>query len=503
MTDKLISWTDKYRPTNLDQVVGNEKAIAKLRKWFNTWSKDAKRKAALLHGPAGTGKTSSVYALAQERGYELVEMNASDKRNKASIQNIAAPSSKEGSLISGTKAKRILLIDEVDGITGRYDRGGVTTLVKVIKASSVPIVCTANDAYDKKLKSLRKKSEVIAFYPVPPIAILKVLKRISREHQLDLSKEELQFLAKQARGDLRSAINDLQALATQLKHGKATFELLRPQRDKTKEIQQALKDLFHAQSFQEAKRSLDGLDMKYDTLLLWVFENAYKHTSNQQLAEVYETLALADRYLGRIFRRQSWRLLKYFYDLVTTGVYATIDKPSINIKRYTYPQKIAMYARTRFSRYRTDAIVSSIAEKTHESTNSAQEIYLSVVRDLLNGPIEPAAKLAHWLELEDSQIKSLVKDKQVRKKIARVMKAIEEYEKEDITSMSELQHSSFDLPSEDWEQTIKTYKKKKEQLKEEEENAKKNKEKKKEKSSTEEKEPDEKQKQTSLDKFFS
>ncbi|MBD3193066.1 MAG: replication factor C large subunit [Candidatus Heimdallarchaeota archaeon] len=497
MKDKMISWTDKYRPTNLDQVVGNEKAVAKLRKWFDSWSLDAKRKAALLHGPAGTGKTSSVYALARERGYEVVEMNASDKRNKASIQNIAAPSSKEGSLISGTRAKRILLIDEVDGITGRYDRGGVTTLVKVIKDSSVPIVCTANEAYDKKLKALRKHSQVIAYYPVPPIAVLKVLKKISRDQELPIAKEELQFLAKEARGDLRSAINDLQALATQLKHGKATFELLRPRRDQNKEIQQALEDLFHAKSFQEAKRSLDGLDMKYDTLLLWVFENAYKHTSNQKLAEVYETLALADRYLGRIFRRQSWRLLKYFYDLVTAGVYAGIDKPSINIKRYTYPQKIAMYARTRFSRYRTDAIVSSIAEKTHESEQSAREIYLPVVEDLLNGPIEPAAKLAYWLELEDSQIKSLVKDKQARKKIARVMKAIDEYEKQDITSMPELQHSSFDLPQEDWEQTIENYEKKKERLNKEKENKKDS-----EEVSPEEKETDQKQKQTSLDTFF-
>ena len=60
MSEEHIPWTELYRPKNLGEVVGNEDAVSSLRDWFDEWSPKAKRKVAILHGPAGTGKTSSV-----------------------------------------------------------------------------------------------------------------------------------------------------------------------------------------------------------------------------------------------------------------------------------------------------------------------------------------------------------------------------------------------------------------------------------------------------------
>lgn len=464
MSEKNLLWTELYRPTNLGQIIGNENAVDALRDWFDSWSQKARRKVALLHGPAGTGKTSSVIALAKERGYELVEMNASDTRNKDAILRIAGSSAREGTLTGGAKGKRILLIDEVDGITGREDRGGVKSLIDVIAEAAVPIICTANDAYNQKLKALRKVSKVIAYYPVPKESILKVLKKISREQKFELKTESLDFLAEHAQGDLRSAINDLEGTVLQIKAGKTTdIELLHTYRDQTKDIQQALVDLFNSQNFNEGKRAIDGVKMKYDELLLWIFENAYLHTSDEQLANTYETIASADRFLGRIRRRQNWKLLSYFFDLVSGGVAVEVDKPHKQIKQYIFPQKIGMYAQTRFSRALRDSIASSMAEKTHVSKGSARTDSMYLVKQVLNGNIGDAAQMAYWLELDDNQLKSLVENLESIRKIKKIMKAIEEERIKQQTTMGKQKFSSFDDTGDDWTEILEEYEKKKEE----------------------------------------
>ncbi len=464
MSEKNLPWTELYRPTNLGQIVGNENAVDALRDWFDSWSQKAPRKVALLHGPAGTGKTSSVMALAKERGYELVEMNASDTRNKDAILRIAGASAREGTLTGGAKGKRILLIDEVDGITGREDRGGVKSLIDVITEAAVPIICTANDAYNQKLKALRKVSKVIAYYPVNEESILKVLKKITRLQKVELGAENLNFLAENAQGDLRSAINDLEGAALQIKAGKTTdIELLHTYRDQTKDIQKALVDLFNSQNFNEGKRAIDGVKMKYDELLLWIFENAYLHTSDEQLANTYETLASADRFLGRIRRRQSWKLLSYFFDLVSGGVAVEVDKPHRQIKQYTFPSKIGMYAQTRFSRALRDSVASSMAERTHVSKGSARTDSLYLVKQVLNGNIGDAAQMAYWLELDENQLKSLIENPETIRKIKKIMKAFEEEKIKQQTTMGKQNFSSFDDTGDDWSEILIEFEKKKEE----------------------------------------
>ena len=506
MPEKQLPWTEQFRPANLGEVAGNDEAVSALRKWFEQWDSNAKRKAAILHGPAGIGKTSSVYALANERGYEIVEMNASDTRNKKSILQIAGSSAKEGSLINGANAKRILLIDEVDGITGREDRGGVKSLVDVIKEASVPIICTANEAYHSKLKALRKISKVITYKSVDVESIIKVLKKICRKIKVEIPQEDIKFIAKNANGDLRSAINDLQGMVLQLKSGKISeYELLRPFRDQTKDIQDALRDLFNSKSFIEGKKAIDGLDMKYDELLLWVFDNAYLHTSTDQLDNMYDTIAYADRFLGRIMRRQDWKLLSYFFDLVSGGVAVEADKKSLN-KDYIFPRKIGLYARTMFSRAIRDSIATNIAEKIHVSKKSAIKESYFLVEQILNSSVGDAAQLAYWLELDNNQIKALLQDNSSIKKINKVIKAIEEDKVKKQTSMGELKHSSFDRPVENWDSVLDEWEKKKIE-KEEIEKKKKEEEKKNKKKAPSKKQPkedkeEEKKKQASLDQFL-
>lgn len=85
-----IDWAEKYRPSRLSEIVGNPEAMNNLKKWAESWKRGVpKRRAVVLLGDAGVGKTSSALALAEEFGWGVVEMNASDLRNADAIRRIA------------------------------------------------------------------------------------------------------------------------------------------------------------------------------------------------------------------------------------------------------------------------------------------------------------------------------------------------------------------------------------------------------------------------------
>ena len=78
----MLPFIEKYRAKNFDEIKGQDAAILNLRNFFDNFPK---KKALILNGPAGTGKTSMVFALAKENNLELFELNASDLSNKSSL----------------------------------------------------------------------------------------------------------------------------------------------------------------------------------------------------------------------------------------------------------------------------------------------------------------------------------------------------------------------------------------------------------------------------------
>ena len=84
-----LPWTEKYRPTTLDDFVDNNKAVKQLLDWLNSWqSKPPKKKAAFLYGPPGVGKTSIIEILAQKFDYDFIILDASNWRTKGALEKI-------------------------------------------------------------------------------------------------------------------------------------------------------------------------------------------------------------------------------------------------------------------------------------------------------------------------------------------------------------------------------------------------------------------------------
>ncbi len=146
MTTKRSSeeWVEKYRPKKLIEVVGNVKAAEDLKEWAESIHNAKSRKAAILHGPPGCGKTSAAYALASEKGWEVIELNASDQRSEGVIKSIVGPASTSNTF---SRTTRLIILDEADNLHGNEDRGGTKAITEIVKRSTQPIILIANELY--------------------------------------------------------------------------------------------------------------------------------------------------------------------------------------------------------------------------------------------------------------------------------------------------------------------------------------------------------------------
>jgi replication factor C large subunit len=320
-------WFDKYAPQSTKEVVGQSTmALSKHAQ------RNPKSKAILIHGPAGTGKTSSVHALAREAGYELVEVDASSVRNAESVKKIVGNASLTMSLFG----KRVILIDDVDSLS---DRGGITELIKCIKATRTPIYLTAIDPWDKKIRTLRGYCELVEFKKVRTTSIKALLRKICDNEGVKAEDPVLYSIALHAKGDVRAAINNLEMLSGD---GEVTeYELdAMGYREKPVSVFNALQTLFKTTRFHEAIHALDDVGLDFNTRLLWITENVPNEYSLQsELASAFNALSRADVFNGRIRRRQYWRFLVYVNALMTAGVNIAREKDSGFVK-YKNPTKI-------------------------------------------------------------------------------------------------------------------------------------------------------------------
>src|SRR5487761_1555246 len=108
--------SERLRPQNISELVGNEHARLQLVKWLKNWKVSSK--PILLMGPPGVGKSTSIHAVAKEFGYTVIEYNASDVRTREGLRAALGPVLENTSLF-GEREKLLIFLDEVDGLSGR------------------------------------------------------------------------------------------------------------------------------------------------------------------------------------------------------------------------------------------------------------------------------------------------------------------------------------------------------------------------------------------------
>jgi len=367
-----MPWTEKYAPKKVVEVVGQKKAIDQFLTWYKSWKPG--KKAALFHGPAGTGKTCLIEALGKEKNLEVIEMNASDYRTAKQIREVIGQSMKQKSLF---KKSKIFMIDEIDGIAGREDRGGTGEIIKIIKESLYPIVITANNPWHPRLRSLRVYSQLIQFGKVRYWDILKRLQFICEKEGVKCDREVLGQLAKRSEGDLRSAINDLETLTRIKKEIKFKDLETLGIREKETNIFDVLKMIFKTKTALAAKLSIQNVDKDLDEIFLWVEQNIInEYEKPEEIAKAYDMLSRADIFMQRIKRRQNWKLQKYMIDLMTAGVAVSKKEMYRKFTRYQYPDRIKFLGRTKFKRREEKERLLELSKQLHCSTKKIREEFL-------------------------------------------------------------------------------------------------------------------------------
>jgi len=308
-------WSEKYRPESLEEMVGNEEGRAKLLLWLRKWKPGAK--AALLLGPPGTGKTTTVHLTAGKLGLQLVELNASDSRTKERLSKRIGEAISSSSLFGGGS---LIFLDEVDGLAGRADYGAIDFIKDAVRRSESPVVMAANDPGSDEVKKLGSSTMKIEFRKPELDQVEKRLETIAAREKAGMGKEELAKIAKAANGDMRAAINFLQSG-------------IPAQKDEELTTAESINAFFEALDEKAALRALRAYPGQPREKLRDIFVAvARSRVHEERKAAALEVISRADVIMGRIMRGGDWRLLRYLDPMLASDLWRALGDGGL---RYT------------------------------------------------------------------------------------------------------------------------------------------------------------------------
>ena len=364
----MADWTERYRPSTLSEVRGNDSARDALKEWAESW--DDHRQAVIPHGSPGIGKTSAAHALAADFDWPTIELNASDSRTKDVIETVAGEAAKSGTLTAGGKGRRLVILDEADNLHGNVDRGGTRAITSLVKEADQPMILIANEFYDMS-NGLRNACEDIEFRDVSKRSIVPVLRDICRKEGIEYEDAALDSIAEKNSGDLRGAIKDLQAL-TDGRDRLVAEDVVTGDRDRTEGIFEYLDTVIKEAGAEDALKASYDVDETPDDLINWIEDNMPKDYAGPELSRAYDALARADRWLGRTRAVQNYRFWRYASDNMTAGVAAARSEPKGGWTRYGPPSYWSKLGRSRGTRDTRDHIAREIATADGVSMRTAR-----------------------------------------------------------------------------------------------------------------------------------
>ncbi len=396
-----LSWVKKYEPKGISDIGIQKEAVNAVDDFIANFSKQ-KKNAVLLYGPSGSGKTVSVYAVAAKHNFEVLEVNASDFRNKDQIESKVGQASKQMSLFSKGK---VILVDEIGGLSGKKDRGGLAALAKLMDDSAFPLALTAQNPWDKKFNAIRKKSNLVHFEEIGYLDIFLVLKKICSAEKVKFDEIALKGLARRAGGDLRAAINDLQGIAGERKQiTNKDLENL-SERNKIESMPSALIRVLKNTDPKIALSAFNNVEEDIDKQFLWLDENLPKEYKNpKDLAKAYDFMSLADVFKGRIRRWQHWRFLVYVNALLTAGIASSKSEKNREFVQYTPTKKLLKIWAANMKYQKRKAIALKIAEKTHTSVSRVMKDTLPYLQVIFKENKKMGEQIAEDLDFEKEEL---------------------------------------------------------------------------------------------------
>jgi DNA polymerase III delta prime subunit len=471
--------SERLRPARLAGVIGNTGAVGQLRAWAETWARSTTppaRRAAVLRGPPGVGKTTAALAVAADFGWTVVEMNASEARNQTAIDLVAGRASLTHTLGDTGKfrtpaqgGRTLILLDEADCLTGRAteesahrpsplsfrdflrgrygsvdalnqgwklgetgrpptfpawsdipvspgrgaftklpaaqadigdwrgssrpvdtsDRGGLGAIARLVRETRQPLVLTVNDERPLTRYSPVFRSGVLrlAFDRLDVRELTTFLRGVAETQSIALGPKALDAIVRRSRGDLRAAVNDLEAIAP-LPVGPAQEGVL-GMRDTEEEVAELVEEVFAEPRFYRSVEIRNRIDATPDDLFPW-FEEAslrFPRTLAGTRAGI-DAIARAERHLARSRRYRVYGLWSFATELMTSGPSTAIaaaggSRPDA---RALFPSFLGEMGRSKATRAARQGILDKADRRLHLSRRKGAEATWPFLESVFSAP---------------------------------------------------------------------------------------------------------------------
>ncbi len=421
-----MDWAEKYRPVRLSDIVGNNSALQQIAQWARDWTRQSK--PLLIYGKPGIGKTSCAHALANDMGWEAIELNASDQRTAAVIDKIAGGGSTTASLTGA--ARKLVILDEADNLQGTADRGGARAILEIIKSARQPMILIANDLYGIS-PEIRLRCEPVQFKALPARTIAPHLKYICAAEKVECTDAAVRQIAESAEGDVRSAVNILYAAAIGRQRLDDT-QVHTSQKDERISIFSLISAMASKARDEDLLRLSREVDDSPETIEQWIEGNINLLVGDTALRGAYRHLARADEYLGYTYRRQYHTLWRYANAVMLLGVADMAAGEGVHT-RIMPPARWRKMASAKKQKAIRSALLNKIAGMMQVPQITLREEYLGIISQLVeNNPVAFTKALSMDAESLNFFLNDKAKSQEIVKKVALEMRELEKLKEKEL-----------------------------------------------------------------------